>query len=268
MTHKHSTDRLSFNIASAIRSVLTISIVIGLLLGVGKPQPLAAASKFVAWNLLAEFRNGQWDSPCETAPAQLNLYLSYCHLKHINQIVGGVIPNQVPEATLPCTPDEAKWWNRLREAAQAAAEAGKPLERARNDARLGRSSLAPKEVAKLNEAFAAATSVYLGTLRDGLVNSYHVPIANKYDWGCPPIILFRAKAKFPEDALRIQGTVTLSAVFRADGQVANMSVIRSLKGRYDDMAIEAASQIIFLPAVKDGRFVNKRLTLEYSFNLY
>jgi len=64
------------------------------------------------------------------------------------------------------------------------------------------------------------------------------------------------------------GTVRLDAIFTASGKVIVSKIINGLSGGLTEKAIEAAQNIKFLPAEKDGRPVPLRIRLEYSFNLY
>jgi TonB family protein len=85
-----------------------------------------------------------------------------------------------------------------------------------------------------------------------------------------PTIIYREKAKYTEEArqLNVQGTVTLSAIFGADGQIYSIRIVRGLPGGLTEKAIEAARNIRFRPAVKNGVPVSTRMTLEYNFALY
>lgn len=85
-----------------------------------------------------------------------------------------------------------------------------------------------------------------------------------------PKILYQEKAKYTEEARqnKVQGTVMLSVVFTADGQIQNIRVVRGLPDGLTEKAIEAAKRIRFQPAVKNGQAVSVRGTLEFSFNLY
>lgn len=67
---------------------------------------------------------------------------------------------------------------------------------------------------------------------------------------------------------RITGTVVLTCVFAANGQITSISVVKGLTHGLTERAIAAARTIKFIPAMKDGRFVSARLQLEYNFNLY
>jgi TonB family protein len=66
----------------------------------------------------------------------------------------------------------------------------------------------------------------------------------------------------------ITGTVVLRAVFSSSGVVTNIHTVANLPDGLTDRAIEAAHQIRFIPAIKDGRFVSMWMELQYNFNLY
>jgi len=85
-----------------------------------------------------------------------------------------------------------------------------------------------------------------------------------------PTILYREKAQYTEEARdnKVEGTVVLSVVFSADGQISDIGVIRGLSQGLTEKAIIAAKKIRFEPAMKDGRPVSVRGNLEFSFNLY
>jgi TonB family protein len=69
-------------------------------------------------------------------------------------------------------------------------------------------------------------------------------------------------------AHQVVGTVKLEAIFAADGYVANITVTQGLKDGLTEAAIEAARNIRFFPAEKDGKPVSQVLKLEYNFNVY
>jgi TonB family protein len=99
-------------------------------------------------------------------------------------------------------------------------------------------------------------------------NLYHGPV-EQVDSSLRPTILYREKAQYTQEAKdnKIEGTVVLSVVFGADGQIAYVKVIRGLPDGLTQKAIEAASKIRFEPATKDGKPVSVRGNLEYSFRL-
>jgi TonB family protein len=83
-------------------------------------------------------------------------------------------------------------------------------------------------------------------------------------------IVWKPEPSYTEQARRDQltGTVFLQAIFAADGQVAGVKVIAGLPDGLTEKAVEAARNIRFFPAEKDGRLVSLELKLEYNFNLY
>jgi len=66
----------------------------------------------------------------------------------------------------------------------------------------------------------------------------------------------------------VTGTIVLRAVFSSDGQITNFSILRRLPHGLTDQALNAARQIKFLPAQKDGQPVSMAIQLEYNFNLF
>lgn len=84
-----------------------------------------------------------------------------------------------------------------------------------------------------------------------------------------PQILSKQKPKYTEDARRdkIQGVVVLSAVFRKDGSITDIKVVRGLGYGLDEEAIKAAALIKFIPGQRDGQAVNVRARLEFTFSL-
>jgi TonB family protein len=66
----------------------------------------------------------------------------------------------------------------------------------------------------------------------------------------------------------VQGTVVLRAVFSSDGKITNLYVTQALPFGLTTSAIQAARQIKFTPAMKDGQVVSMNIQLEYNFNLY
>jgi TonB family protein len=85
-----------------------------------------------------------------------------------------------------------------------------------------------------------------------------------------PKILYREKAKYTREARdnKIGGTVVLSVVFGVDGQIGYVRVIQGLPYGLTENAIAAANKIRFEPAMKDGRQVSVRGSLEFTFKLY
>lgn len=146
--------------------------------------------------------------------------------------------HEIPEASLPCTPEEAKWWHDLRAAAKAVEET-----------RGGK-----KEKQK-----------FLDLLQEGQGKSYQPPIPNR-----PITVLSRAEPSYNEAARRkkIKGTVALVVELRPDGFVGEVEIVQGLGSGLDENAAEAARKVIYLPAVKDRKFMSFRMPMTMSFNIY
>ena len=89
-------------------------------------------------------------------------------------------------------------------------------------------------------------------------------------WDAKPTILHKEKASYTDRARekKINGTVVLSVVFAASGQITDVTVIRGLPYGLTAQAITAAHRIRFQPAQKDGHPISVRGNLEFSFNIY
>ena len=83
-------------------------------------------------------------------------------------------------------------------------------------------------------------------------------------------VLSRPEPLYTEEARRnqITGTVTLRLVLNANGTVTNITALSRLPDGLTERAIEAARQIRFVPAEKDGRPVSQYATIQYNFNIY
>ncbi len=84
-----------------------------------------------------------------------------------------------------------------------------------------------------------------------------------------PNIISKEKARYTEQARtnRVQGTVLVSAIFNANGQITGVRVVRGLPDGLNEEAIKAAQKIRFSPAMKNGQPVSVRMSMEFSFNL-
>lgn len=104
-----------------------------------------------------------------------------------------------------------------------------------------------------------------GTKTSGVGSEVYTQTAN-----LRPTILSKERAKYTELAreTKIQGTVLLSVIFGADGRIHDIRTVHGLPNGLTESAIEAAQRIRFNPAVRDGKPVNVRTTLEYNFTLY
>ncbi|HEX4899545.1 MAG TPA: energy transducer TonB, partial [Pyrinomonadaceae bacterium] len=83
-------------------------------------------------------------------------------------------------------------------------------------------------------------------------------------------VLSKPEPTYTEEGRQTQttGTVVLRAVFSETGEVIKIRALSGLPHGLTQKAIDAARQIKFIPAIKDGRFVSTHIQLEYNFNLY
>lgn len=66
----------------------------------------------------------------------------------------------------------------------------------------------------------------------------------------------------------VKGTITLRAMFAADGRVKYILVLKSLSHGLTEKAVAATRAIRFQPATKNGRPVSTVAQVNYSFNIY
>lgn len=85
-----------------------------------------------------------------------------------------------------------------------------------------------------------------------------------------PKILHKEPASYTYKAReeKIQGRVILEVVFHESGRITDIKAIQELPHGLTAQAIGTAHMVRFIPAMKDGKHVSVRGTLEYSFNLY
>jgi TonB family protein len=83
-------------------------------------------------------------------------------------------------------------------------------------------------------------------------------------------LISKPEPVYTEEARRnqITGTVVLKVVFSAGGTVQDIRVVSGLPYGLTERAIDAAKNIRFIPATKDGVAVSMWIQLEYNFNLY
>ncbi|HEX8653357.1 MAG TPA: TonB family protein [Pyrinomonadaceae bacterium] len=66
---------------------------------------------------------------------------------------------------------------------------------------------------------------------------------------------------------QVYGTIILSAMLTADGQVVDIRVVKGLDQSLTEESMEAARQIKFQPATVGGRPVSQYVRIDYSFNV-
>jgi TonB family protein len=95
-------------------------------------------------------------------------------------------------------------------------------------------------------------------------------IKDKTKYSRPLITLRKARANYTDTARQnnISGTVKLLVVYRADGQIGDITVIQKLNGGLSEEAVAAARKIKFLPAQLNGKSVDVTKLVEYSFTIY
>jgi TonB family protein len=84
-----------------------------------------------------------------------------------------------------------------------------------------------------------------------------------------PNILYKEKAEYTPEARanKVRGTVVLNVIFGADGSIRVLRVVSGLPHGLAGQALKAAQRVRFEPAVKDGKPVDVRGNLEFSFDL-
>lgn len=82
-------------------------------------------------------------------------------------------------------------------------------------------------------------------------------------------LLTKPEPVFPEEARRLgmSSTVVLQAIFSSTAKVTNIKVLTPGHHGLTEVSVTAASQITFVPAMKDGKNVSMYMTLEYNFYL-
>jgi len=117
------------------------------------------------------------------------------------------------------------------------------------------------------------TAVVLAVLALVIVGAAQEPstVARPGEGVTAPRILREVKPVYTEAAKkeRIQGTVAMDVVVKADGNVGDVTVTRSLDTTYglDAEAVKAVKQWVFDPGKKDGKAVPVLVQIEMSFSL-
>jgi TonB family protein len=84
------------------------------------------------------------------------------------------------------------------------------------------------------------------------------------------VVLSRPEPRYTAEARAhaVSGEVVLRCILAADGRVTNITPIQRLPYGLTEQAIEAAQQVTFKPAEKDGRVVSQYVTMRFVFNIY
>jgi TonB family protein len=83
-------------------------------------------------------------------------------------------------------------------------------------------------------------------------------------------VLNKPNPSYTEEARRnrTNGSVVLRCIFGANGRVFGFHVVTGLPDGLTQRAVEAARQIKFIPATRDGHPVSMWMQVEYNFNVY
>jgi TonB family protein len=83
----------------------------------------------------------------------------------------------------------------------------------------------------------------------------------------PPEFLSRVKPEYTSQAERsdISATVEASVIFSANGEIGRIEITRWAGFGLDQSAIEAIQKLKFKPAMRDGKAVSVRATVQYNF---
>jgi len=86
----------------------------------------------------------------------------------------------------------------------------------------------------------------------------------------PPMVVFSPDPPYTQEAkdAKLQGIVVLQVMIAADGTVSDVSVTKGLDKGLDDSAVRTVKTWKFLPAMKDGKPVPYKSTVEVNFTLY
>jgi TonB family protein len=82
-----------------------------------------------------------------------------------------------------------------------------------------------------------------------------------------PEFLNRVKPEYPPqaDLADITATVESTVIFRSDGQVGNIEIMRWAGFGLEESSERAIRQLKFKPAMRDGRPINVRALIQYNF---
>jgi TonB family protein len=143
--------------------------------------------------------------------------------------------SEIPAATEQRSADEHEWWERVRKAG----------------------SIFQKKDGKESRK-----NFYL-LLYEGQQKGYRIPLKDR-----PPQVLSFARANYSDLALerKVNGSVELSVEYLADGSVGDVQLVKGVGFGIDKFVIQARRQDSFLPAIKDGAFVDYRTSVTVSFS--
>ncbi|HSB12288.1 MAG TPA: hypothetical protein VLM38_22565 [Blastocatellia bacterium] len=141
----------------------------------------------------------------------------------------------IPEATERCTPEEAEWWQRVR-------NAGNELQKKSSEKSI--------------------KNFYL-LLLEGLQKAYRVPLKDR---GPQMLVVNHPPQTDVVPKFQINATLVLSIEYLADASIGDIQIIEKVGHGLDESTILAKRRDVFLPAIKDGAFVTDRLEVRIKFS--
>ncbi len=107
----------------------------------------------------------------------------------------------------------------------------------------------------------AETKRFRKLLEQGQKESFQPPITNR-----GAAILYQVPFRSTAESLKknITGSLALTVELRPDGSVGEVRIVQGLGYGLDESAAEAARKIVFLPAVKERKFVTFYMPMTMS----
>src|SRR5687767_13386772 len=86
----------------------------------------------------------------------------------------------------------------------------------------------------------------------------------------PVILAFRQRPTYTERARtdNVQGSILARVLFKANGNIGKITIIKGLPSGLNDQVVQAAKAIKFVPAEINGKPVDAERTIEYTFEIY
>ncbi len=82
----------------------------------------------------------------------------------------------------------------------------------------------------------------------------------------PPRVTRQVQPEHPAKGFKISGAVLISVVVTPEGAPKDVKVVKSLEKEIDQSAMDAVMKWQFAPAMKDGKPVATRVTVEIRFH--
>lgn len=84
-----------------------------------------------------------------------------------------------------------------------------------------------------------------------------------------PVAVTKVDPAYPQEVMRekVEGTVSLYAIIRADGTVDSIRILESVDSRLSESAIKALSRWHFRPGTKEGKPVDIEAVVQIPFKI-